>query len=64
MDAEHQVDAAAEIQPELQLFGLEPRRRGHPGITIGEDGVDAEHEENGKDADDGENFPADVLHDD
>jgi hypothetical protein len=59
---QHQVDAALEVEAELQRLAAQPRSR-RQVVAVGEDGIDAEQEENDEDADDRENFPADVLHD-
>src|SRR6185503_8623357 len=60
LDAEHKVHAALEIQPELELFRHQPRRRGD-AVLRRDDRI---HTNRGKDheyRDDGNYLPANVL---
>ena len=50
------------VEAEAQLLGLEPRRR-RKFVAAGENRIDANGEEHQGDADDGEDLPANALHD-
>jgi hypothetical protein len=63
VDAEHQVHSAPQVEAQLQLFGFQPGRR-RQAVAVGQDRIDPEQEKDGENADDRENLPADVLHDD
>jgi hypothetical protein len=60
LDAQHEVHAPLEIQPETQLLGRQdPRHR--QVVFLREDRIDTEREEHEKDADNREKFPAKIL---
>ena len=61
LDAEDEMDAAFEIEPELQLLVHQPAGR-REVVLRGGDRVDADHPEQDQDGDDGEDFPAKIRH--
>ena len=61
LDAQHEMDAALQIQPELELLVHQPAR-GRQVIARRQDRVDAEPEEDDEDGEDRDDLPAKVGH--
>ena len=61
LDAQVEMDAALEIEPELQLLVHQPARR-VDALARGENRIHADGREDNEDGDDRDDFPAKVLH--
>ena len=61
LHAQHEMDAAFEIEPELELFVHQPARR-VDAVTRRDDRVDADRREHHEDDDDGDDLPTEILH--
>jgi hypothetical protein len=57
------MDAAAQVEAKLQRLVPEPLRR-RQAVPVGENRVHAKGKKDDENAEDGQDFPADVLHDD
>ena len=61
LDAEHEVDAALQIESELELLVHQPARR-RQMVARGQDRIDPEPEEHDEDGENGDDLPAKVGH--